>query len=102
KDESKRFFSTELGFIVTDLLVDNFPEILDSSFTAQMEERLDKVAEGSEEWLHLIREFYTGFKERLEAASKNMKSVKKEETPTDIECDKCHEANMVIKFGRNG
>ncbi len=102
KDDSKRFRPTELGFIVTDLLVENFPEVLDVSFTAQMEERLDAVEEGAQNWKKLLEEFYKGFSERLDAATENMKSVKQQQTPTDILCDKCGEANMVIKFGRNG
>jgi DNA topoisomerase-1 len=102
KDESRRFRPTELGYIVTDLLIENFPEVLDVSFTAQMEEKLDEVEEGSRNWKKLLHEFYGGFKERLDAAAKNMRRVKAEATPTDILCDKCGEANMVIKWGRAG
>jgi len=102
KDDSRRFRPTELGNIVTDLLVENFPEVLDIGFTAQMEERLDAVEEGTQNWQTLLQEFYGGFNERLVAATENMKSVKQEEIPTDIPCDKCGEANMVVKFGRNG
>lgn len=102
KDDSRRFRPTELGFIVTDLLVENFPEILNINFTAEMEQRLDAVEEGTEQWKDLLGEFYSGFSKRLDAATENMKSMKQEEIPTDIECDKCHEAKMVIKFGRNG
>lgn len=102
KDDSRRFRSTELGNIVTDLLVENFPEVLDIGFTAQMEQRLDAVEDGSQNWQALLTEFYTGFNLRLEAAAEHMKSVKQEEIPTDIQCDKCEQANMVVKFGRNG
>lgn len=102
KDDNRRFRPTELGNIVTDLLVKNFPEVLDTSFTAQMEEKLDAVEEGHQNWQALLQDFYGGFKQQLDAATENMKSVKQEATPTDIVCDKCGEANMVIKFGRNG
>jgi len=102
KDDSRRFRATELGFMVTDLLVENFPEVLDVGFTAQMEERLDAVEEGSQNWQNLLGEFYQGFSKQLESATENMKSVKQQVTPTDILCDKCGEANMVVKFGRNG
>jgi len=102
KEDGKRFRPTELGNIVTDLLVENFPEVLDVGFTAQMEEKLDAVEEGSENWQNLLEQFYVGFKDRLDAATKNMRSVKQEEIPTDILCEKCGQANMVIKFGRNG
>lgn len=102
KDDAKRFRPTELGYVVTDLLVENFPEVLDVSFTARMEEGLDSVEEGVQDWRHLLGDFYGGFQQRLEAAALNMKSVKREEIPTDIECDKCHEAKMVVKWGRSG
>lgn len=102
KDDSKRFHATELGHMVTDLLVENFPEVLDVGFTAQMEERLDAVEDGSQNWQALLGEFYDGFSKQMDAATENMKSVKQEVTPTDILCDKCGEANMVVKLGRNG
>lgn len=102
KDASRRFLATELGHMVTDLLVENFPEVLDVGFTAQMEERLDAVEEGTQNWQNLLTEFYSGFSKQMEAAAENMKSLKQQVTPTDIPCDKCGEANMVIKLGRNG
>ncbi len=102
KDDSKRFRATELGHMVTELLVDNFPEVLDVGFTAQMEERLDAVEDGSENWQHLLGEFYGSFSKQMDAAAENMKSVKQQTKPTDILCDKCGEANMVVKLGRNG
>lgn len=102
KDDSKRFRPTEMGGIVTDLLIQNFPEVLNTSFTAKMEEKLDAVEEGSQNWQKLLEEFYSEFKGQLDSATENMKSVKQEATPTDILCDKCEQANMVIKFGRNG
>ena len=102
KDDGKKFRPTELGYIVTDLLVENFPHVMDVDFTRGMEERLDKVEEGSVNWKNLLGEFYGDFSIALDAAATNMRAVNRESTPTDILCDKCGEANMVIKFGRNG
>jgi DNA topoisomerase-1 len=102
KDEGRKFRPTELGTVVTDLLVEHFRDILDVGFTAQMEERLDEVEEGNRNWVVLLHEFYGAFKEQLAAAEQNMKSVKREEIPTEIPCEKCGQANLVIKWGRNG
>ncbi len=95
------FYPTELGFIVTDLLVQHFPTILDVKFTARMEERLDNIEEGKENWKSLLKEFYASFKEMLEKAQKEMKNLKLEGKKTDIKCDKCG-AEMVIKLGKRG
>lgn len=92
---------TELGFMVTDLLVVSFPEILDVEFTAHMEEELDSIEEGQLEWRKAMEEFYGPFRESLEKAKKDMKNVKAEEVPTDIVCEKCSR-HMVIKWGRKG
>ncbi|MFW6256384.1 MAG: type I DNA topoisomerase, partial [Candidatus Sumerlaeota bacterium] len=95
------FRPTDLGRMVTDILIESFPEILDVKFTAHMEEELDEVEEGDRDWLEVMREFYQGFNQRLEQAKESMRSPKGEETPTDIDCDKCG-SKMVIKWGRNG
>jgi DNA topoisomerase-1 len=92
---------TELGSLITDLLVKSFPTILDVAFTAHMEEELDMVEEGKLPWLGVMKEFYGPFKEDLERAKSEMKSVKTEETPTDIVCKRCGKI-MVIKWGRKG
>ncbi len=92
---------TELGFMVTDLLVVSFPEILDVEFTAHMEEELDSIEEGQLDWRKAMEEFYGPFRESLEKAKKDMKNVKAEEVPTDIVCEKCSR-HMVIKWGRKG
>lgn len=102
KDQNAKFRPTELGFIVTDLLVQSFPEVLDVTFTAQMEEKLDQVEDGNQNWKELLREFYQDFKQQLDLAAKNMRSIKAEEIPTNILCDKCGQANLVVKWGRNG
>ncbi|HEY3346582.1 MAG TPA: type I DNA topoisomerase, partial [Nitrospirota bacterium] len=95
------FYPTELGMIVNDLLVASFPDVFDVAFTARMEDELDSVEEGKTEWVHAVRDFYTPFEKALATAQDAMRNVKREETPTDIVCDKCGKM-MVIKWGRNG
>jgi len=99
--EKNQFVPTELGFIVTDLLVKSFPDILNVEFTAHMEEDLDMIEDGRLNWLDAMKEFYTPFKNSLERARVEMKDVKREETATGIKCEKCGKV-MVIKWGRNG
>ncbi|MBI5344268.1 MAG: type I DNA topoisomerase, partial [Deltaproteobacteria bacterium] len=99
--EKTQLKPTELGFLVTELLVKSFPEILDVEFTAHMEEELDKIEEGQAEWRKTMGDFYGPFKESLEKAGKEMKNVKTEEEPTDLKCEKCGKM-MVIKWGRKG
>ena len=101
KLENRRFVPTELGFLVTDLLTSHFPEILDTAFTAEMEQGLDKVEEGSVSWVELLRRFYDTFSSRLSAARENMESVKAKGVATDIRCERCG-SNMVIRYGRTG
>ena len=92
---------TDLGFLVTDLLVESFPDILNVEFTAGMEDELDKIEDGKEKWTKAMKRFYTPFSRDLKKADKEMRDVKRQEVPTDIDCDKCG-AKMVIKWGRNG
>ena len=99
--EKTQLRPTELGFMVTDLLIQSFPEILDVAFTARMEEELDMIEEGKIPWRDTMKEFYGPFSESLEKAKKDMKNVKAEETPTDVLCEKCGKM-MVIKWGRKG
>jgi DNA topoisomerase-1 len=96
-----KFRPTELGVLVTDLLVNHFPVIMDVAFTAKMEEELDKIEEGEMPWVEAVKEFYKPFNESLEKAQAEMKDFKAELTPTDINCEKCGKP-MVIKWGRNG
>ena len=100
KDKGK-FSPTELGFLITDLLIQSFPNIVDVQFTAHMEEELDEIEVGNLPWLEAMQEFYGPFKDSLKKAEKEMKDIKREETPTDIRCEKCGSV-MVIKWGRNG
>ncbi len=96
-----RFYPSELGTVVTDLLIEAFPEILDVEFTAGMENQLDDVEEGKAEYHELLKKFWKPFEKTLERAKKHMKNVKAQEVPTDIDCPKCN-AKMVIKWGRQG
>jgi DNA topoisomerase-1 len=96
-----RFHPTTLGTKVNDLLVDSFPDILDVTFTAQMEDGLDKVEEGDADWQKLLSNFYSPFKVDLEKAVVHMRDLKREEIPTEHKCEKCG-SMMVIKWGRNG
>jgi len=100
-DERRCLAPTELGFLVTDLLVDSFPDILNVEFTAGMEGILDKVEEGKEDWTKAMKRFYASFSRDLKKAETEMRDVKREEVPTDIPCEKCG-AMMVVKWGRNG
>jgi DNA topoisomerase I len=101
QSESRSLAPTDLGFLVTDLLVESFPDILNVEFTAGMEDELDKIEEGKEKWTKAMKRFYTPFSRDLKKAEKEMRDVKRQEVPTDIDCDKCG-AKMVIKWGRNG
>lgn len=100
KKES-RFVPTVLGQKVNDLLVQSFPDVLDIAFTAQMEEKLDHIEEGSHSMKDLLKQFYKPFQQELSKAAVEMKNVKREEIPTDQVCEKCGKT-MVIKWGRNG
>lgn len=96
-----RFHPTAIGMLVNDLLVENFPDILDVTFTAQFENVLDEVEEGTAKWTEELEKFYGKFKSDLDTAKVEMRDVKKQEIPTDIVCDSC--GNMlVIKWGKNG
>ncbi|MDP2688674.1 MAG: topoisomerase DNA-binding C4 zinc finger domain-containing protein, partial [Deltaproteobacteria bacterium] len=99
--DGRQLKPTELGFLVTDMLIESFPEILNVEFTAHMEEELDMIEEGTVPWRKTMEEFYGPFSQSLEKAKKNMKNVKAEEVPTDIACEKCGKT-MVIKWGRKG
>jgi len=96
-----RFYPTELGRLVTTLLIENFANIVDVQFTANMEEKLDLVEEGTADWIETLQSFYGPFEESLKVAKEKMRDVKREEIPTEIQCPKC-EKPLVIKWGKNG
>jgi DNA topoisomerase-1 len=96
-----RFYPTELGFIINDVLVENFADIFDVRYTARMEEELDEIEEGKLPWIDAMREFYEKFSRDLKLAKTQMRDVKREERPTAEVCEKCGKP-MVIKWGRHG
>ncbi|MCE9626116.1 MAG: type I DNA topoisomerase [Deltaproteobacteria bacterium] len=96
-----KFYPTQLGNIVNDLLTAHFPSILNVAFTAKMEEELDEVEEGKRSWTDTLRDFYQPFAETLEKAKVDMKDLKKQEIATDLVCEKCGKP-MVVKWGRHG
>jgi DNA topoisomerase I len=100
RNQQKRFEPTEMGGMVNDLLVENFPEVVDIQFTAKMEEDLDKIATGEAAWEPVIKEFYDPFAKNL---AEKYESVEKRDTSevTDIICDLCGKP-MVIKRSRFG
>ncbi len=97
----KQFRPTELGFLVTDLLVKNFPNILDVHFTSEMEKELDEIEDGQRKWTELLGSFYESFKMELDKAKIQMESVKAKGIETDLNCEKC-QSKMVIRYGKNG
>jgi len=99
--QNGRLAPTTLGFAVNQLLIENFPDLINVEFTAGMEEGLDNVEDGKIDWLSLLNNFYTPFKTDLENATANMRSLKAEGVPTNIKCEKCG-GTMVIRWGKNG
>ncbi|MCM2322187.1 MAG: type I DNA topoisomerase [Oligoflexia bacterium] len=96
-----RYYPSELGTVVTELLVASFPDILNSEFTSEMEDQLDGIEEGKSDWKKTLSAFWKPFEKTLEQAKKTMKNVKRQEVPTDVKCEKCQHT-MVIKWGKLG
>ena len=96
-----RFYPTELGMLVSDLLVKNFNDIFDVAYTTRMEAELDDVEDGKLSWIDALDEFYKKFKKDLSVAERTMVDIKGEGIPTDVKCEKCGKP-MVIRLGRNG
>jgi DNA topoisomerase-1 len=96
-----KFVPTEIGTVVTGLLVKNFPYIFDPQYTAKLEGELDAVEEGTERWTDLLKGFYGHFEEELEVASENMEDIKRREVETDEICDKCG-SPLILKWGKFG
>jgi DNA topoisomerase-1 len=99
--KERKFYPAELGRLVSDLLVEHFPDVMDVEFTAAMEDLLDQVEEGRRPWVGVLREFYEPFEKHLQAASQHMPSVKNMVEPTTEICEKCGKP-MVIRLGRYG
>jgi DNA topoisomerase-1 len=96
-----KFSPTEIGLVVTDLLVENFRDIFDLQYTARLEEELDEIEEGKEKWQDALADFYKKFQKDLKYAEKHMENIKRMEKPTDEHCELC-KAPLVIKWGRHG
>ena len=96
-----KFAPTEIGLVVTDLLIDNFRDIFDVAYTARLEEELDDIEEGEEKWTDAMAEFYKRFAKDLKYAEKHMENIKRMEKPTDEKCERCG-SPLVIKWGKHG
>ena len=101
KKEGGRFIPTELGKVVTGLLLENFDDIFDIQYTARMEEELDEIEAGKIAWRVAIGEFYEKFDKDLKHAEEHMTDIKRMEKPTDLTCEKCGKP-LVIKWGKHG
>lgn len=99
--EEKQFFPTELGTIVCDLLVEHFAQFMDVGFTANMEEKLDQVADGKIDWVQVLENFAQDFYPTLKKARENMTEVKAG-MDSGLTCPKCTDGHLVVKFGKNG
>ena len=98
--EKKRIHPTEIAFTVIEMLEEHFPDIVDSGFTASMEETLDMVAEGTKNWQDILKAFYAPFMERIEKGKKDIKSLK-QAIPTGEDCPKCG-SELLLRKGRYG
>ncbi len=96
-----KFSPTELGLVVNDYLVERFPKLIDISFTARMEDELDRIEDGKMKWIKVINDFYSPFKSDLAEAVKTVGKVKPKDIPTETICEKCG-LPMVIRWGRHG
>jgi DNA topoisomerase I len=101
RKDGGKFFPTELGMVVAELLLESFSDLFDVTYTARMEAELDEIEEGKLDWRMAMSEFYERFSKDLDHATKHMTDVKRMEVPTDFVCEKCGKP-MVIKWGRHG
>ncbi|MGD0666896.1 MAG: type I DNA topoisomerase, partial [Bryobacteraceae bacterium] len=101
KKDAGRFTPTELGMVVTDLLLESFDDIFDVTYTARMEEELDEIEDGKIDWRVAMQEFYERFDKDLKHAEEHMTDIKRMEKPTDLTCEKCGKP-LVIKWGKHG
>ncbi|MCR4407546.1 MAG: type I DNA topoisomerase [Anaerolineae bacterium] len=99
--EGGRLYPTETGFLVNDILVKHFPDILDYGFTARMEEELDEIAAGERDWVKVLHEFYKPFSQTLERARQEMEYLNLGDQPTGEMCELCGHP-LVVKWGRYG
>ena len=101
KREKKILYPTDLGMIVTEIMKENFKDIVDYQFTADMEEKLDKIGEGQMRWQSVVGDFYEPFEDTVKKAEASIEKVKIADEVSDVPCDKCG-AMMVYKEGRFG
>lgn len=101
KDEKRRFCPTEIGVVVNELLVNHFPNIVDIGFTAEMEEDLDKIADGKRKWVQVVKDFYLPFERNLKKKEKEVPDKRSTYEKTNKKCPKCG-APLIIKLGRYG
>ncbi|MEC8645336.1 MAG: type I DNA topoisomerase [Candidatus Latescibacterota bacterium] len=102
KVDNRYFLATERGHTVNKLLVETFPHIFNVDFTADMEDKLDRIEEGQDNWVDTVRQFYASWKDDLKDANERRKELKQAlQEESDIECEECGRM-MVIKWGRNG
>lgn len=99
--EKRAFWATELGFAVNDILVQNFEDIMELKFTAEMENGLDRIEQGEQDWVELIDGFYKPFAEKLEKAIEEAPALKNKKWDGDEKCPKC-EGDLVVRYSRNG
>jgi len=99
--EKKKIIPTEVAFTVTKLLEDHFNDIVDSGFTANMEDTLDKIAEGNEDWQKVLKAFYDPFIAKVDEGKKNIKSLKVAK-PTGEKCPECEDGELLLRKGRYG
>lgn len=97
----KQLLPTDLGRVVNKLLVENFPDVINVEFTADIENQFDKISEGQEPWKQVVREFYTPFEQTVEKVEKELEHVKLEDEVSNVQCEKCGRM-MVVKYGRYG
>jgi DNA topoisomerase-1 len=101
KKDGGKFVPTELGMVVTDLLLENFQNLFNITYTAGMEEKLDDIEEGKIDWREAMSEFYEDFQKDLDHAERHMTDIKRMEEPTGEACEKCGKP-LVIKWGKFG
>ncbi len=101
KKDANRFIPTELGMVVTDLLLESFDDIFDVKYTARMEEELDDIEEGKLDWRTAMADFYKRFEKDIKHAEEHMTDIKRMEKPTGLNCEKCGKP-LVIKWGKHG
>ena len=99
--EQKQLIPTELGKIVNKLLTENFKDVINVEFTANVESQFDNIAEGKEDWREMIGEFYTPFEQTVEKVEKELEHVELVEEVSDVKCEKCGRM-MVYKYGKFG